>query len=98
MRMMWTVLVVGLLVLTAFAGIAAWYALAVPGTPHAGPLPPLTGEERDLAVRLRRHVEAIASVPHNVDHYAALERAAVGARPAVQALPPASLPQPASPS
>jgi len=76
MRMMWTVLVVGLLVLIAFAGIAAWYALAVPGTPHAGPLPPLTGEERDLAVRLRRHVEAIASVPHNVDHYAALERAA----------------------
>jgi Zn-dependent M28 family amino/carboxypeptidase len=36
----------------------------------------LTGEERDLAVRLRRHVEAVASVPHNVKHYQALEAAA----------------------
>jgi Zn-dependent M28 family amino/carboxypeptidase len=36
----------------------------------------VTGEEHDLAMRLKTHVMATASVPHNVKHYAALERAA----------------------
>lgn len=59
-------------------GVAAvlWFMLYVPGRPHQGPLPPLAAEERDLAGRLVRHVEAIASTPHNIRHDAALERAA----------------------
>lgn len=61
----------------AIAGFLAWYGLAVPGTPHTGALPAATTEEADLAQRLRRHVVAIASEPHNLHHPAALERAAV---------------------
>jgi hypothetical protein len=49
---------------------------SVPGRAHQGPLPPPTAEERGLAERLREHVRAVASVPHNVTHYPALERAA----------------------
>ncbi len=33
---------------------------SAPGTPHRGPLPPLTGEERLLAEWLREHVSALA--------------------------------------
>jgi Zn-dependent M28 family amino/carboxypeptidase len=39
-------------------------------------LAPLTTAERDAAVVLRRHVEAIAAEPHNVTFYPALQRAA----------------------
>ena len=59
------------------AGSAWWYVLGTPGRSYEGPLPPLTDEERDLAARLRRHVDAIASEPHNLDYPQALERAAV---------------------
>ena len=57
-------------------GLAVWYAIVFPRQPFAGPLPPLTSEEADLARRLERHVRAIASRPHNLDHYAELEAAA----------------------
>lgn len=66
--------VVALALLAVMAGAAAWYSLALPGRSHTGALAPVTGEEREIAVRLRRHVVAIASVPHNVAHYAALEQ------------------------
>lgn len=69
-------LLAGLATVSAAIALAGWYALAVPGRPHDGPLPPATDEERDLAVRLRTHVTAIASTPHNLRHYAALEQAA----------------------
>ena len=67
-----------ILILLPIAAIAfgAWYALAVPGTAHEGPLPDLTAEERNIATRLRTHVTAVASEPHNIKHYAALERSA----------------------
>jgi hypothetical protein len=67
----------GLLVLL-IAGLAAayWYTLSLPGEPYAGPPPPVTAAEQDLAARLRRHVVAIASEPHNVAYYAALEKSA----------------------
>jgi hypothetical protein len=48
----------------------------VPGTPHRGPLPPLTAEEQALAPRLKRHIEAIASREHNVAQYDELEKSA----------------------
>src|SRR5262249_34839719 len=61
-----------------FAALAwvAWYCLWLPGAPHRSPLLPLTEHEQALAARLRMHVIAIASEPHNIDHYPALERAA----------------------
>ena len=65
------------LVLAVAIGAAAfWYCLGVPGRPHRGPLPPATTEEADLAQRLKRHVTAIASAPHNVRYYAELQAAA----------------------
>jgi hypothetical protein len=64
------------LLLLAGLAAAAWYSFVVPGRPHEGPLPPPTAEERAMAERLRVDVTAIASVPHNVQHYEAFERAA----------------------
>jgi peptidase M28-like protein len=55
---------------------ALWYSLYVPGRSHRGPLPPLSAQEQDMAASLRRHVMAIASEPHNVAHYEALEASA----------------------
>lgn len=67
----------GLLVLLiAGLGAAYWYTLRLPGEPYAGAPPPVTATEQNLAQRLRRHVVAIASEPHNVAHYAALEKSA----------------------
>ena len=39
----------------------------MPGTSHAGPLPPLSDEERALAERLRRHVFTLAKSERNTD-------------------------------
>jgi hypothetical protein len=61
---------------TAGAFVAAKYMTTVPGAPHSGPLPALTTEERDVAIRLKRHIEAIGSRPHNIDHFDELEKAA----------------------
>lgn len=49
---------------------------AVPGISYAGPLPPLTSAEAQAARRLRSHIVAIASIPHNTRFPAALERSA----------------------
>ena len=62
--------------LIALAAAAYWYSLHVPGPAHEGPLPPLSADEARLAERLRRHVTAVASEPHNVRYHAALTRAA----------------------
>ncbi len=53
-----------------------WYMLVMPGRSHTGALPPLSDDERDLGQRLRRHVVAIASRPHNTDYPEELEAAA----------------------
>lgn len=71
-RWMWAALAIAGLVAAAL-----WYALALPGASHTGPLPPFTADETALAARLRRHVEVIASEPHNTTYPKALERAAV---------------------
>src|SRR6516162_2655190 len=59
-------------------GVAAllWYGLGMPGHSYDGPLPQATREEDDLAVRLKRHVVAVASAPHNIRHDDNLEKAA----------------------
>jgi Zn-dependent M28 family amino/carboxypeptidase len=76
MRKFLTVCLVGVALLAVMVGAAAWYSLALPGRSHKGALEPITDEEREIAVRLRRHVVAVASVPHNVAHHAALEQSA----------------------
>jgi hypothetical protein len=53
-----------------------WYGVGMPGRSYDGPLPPATREEDDLAARLRRHVVAVASAPHNIRHGDNLENAA----------------------
>jgi hypothetical protein len=65
-----------LVVLIVTIAAALWYSLGMPGRSYNGPPPPLTKEEADLAARLRRHVVALASTPHNIRHYANLEAAA----------------------
>jgi hypothetical protein len=65
-----------LLVLAALTAAAGWYMLALPGESYAGPQAPPTAAEQDLAKWLKRHVEAVASVPHNVAHPQDLERSA----------------------
>jgi hypothetical protein len=74
--MTWVALLVLPLAALAIA-LAGWYGLALPGRSHSGPLPAATSEERDVAGRLETHVRAIASEPHNLEHYEALERAAL---------------------
>src|SRR5262249_8447750 len=76
-RMFWMGMIIGLIVVSALAlALGAWYMFAVPGRSHRGPLPAATAVERDLAERLGAHVTAIASSPHNLQHYEALEDAA----------------------
>ncbi len=65
-----------LLVLAALSGAVAWYMMGLPGESYSGPSPPPSRAEQDLAARLKRHVTAIASLPHNIAHYAELEKAA----------------------
>src|SRR5262249_23517575 len=70
-----TVAIVLILMLPAAYG-SLHYTTGVPGRSHSGPLPPLTDEERALAVALKRHIEAIASREHNVHRYDELEKSA----------------------
>ena len=44
---------------------------------HTGGLPALADAERSTATRLRPHIRAIASRPHNIEHYDELEKAAL---------------------
>jgi hypothetical protein len=66
--------IVTLAVLLVVAGIH--YFTAVPGVPHAGPLPTLAEEEAATGARLLEHIRVIASRPHNVAHHDELEKAA----------------------
>jgi hypothetical protein len=72
--MLW--LVGTLLLIAVLIGAALHYMTSVPGPTHRGPLPPLTADEAAMARRLARHVAAIGSVPHNIEHYEELEKAA----------------------
>lgn len=53
-----------------------WFMVRVPGASYAGPLAPLNTAQAEIESRLRRHVAAIASREHNMEHPAALEAAA----------------------
>jgi hypothetical protein len=72
-------LALGVLLIFAAAALifaAFRYMTVVPGQAYSGPLPPLTVSEAGLAERLAAHITAVASKPHNLFHYAELERAA----------------------
>lgn len=62
--------------LLGLIGFALWYSIVFPRQPFAGDPPPLTAEEEDLSKRLETHIRAVASKPHNLDHYPDLEAAA----------------------
>ena len=53
-----------ILIVLPVAGVL--WMTSVPGQSHEGPLPPLVGEEMQLAAKLQEHVGAVASKPHNV--------------------------------
>lgn len=57
-------------------GLMLGYALVWPLQPRTGPSAATTAAEQDVAARLRAHLDAIASQPHNLYHYPALEAAA----------------------
>src|SRR5438067_10189866 len=54
------------LVAAAFVAAALWYVVGMPGRSYRGPLE-FSAEEKQLAARLRAHVEALASGERNVD-------------------------------
>ena len=59
--------VVAVLVLLAVLAGGAAFMTAMPGRSHTGPLPPLSGEDRALSLRLRLHVAALAANERNSD-------------------------------
>ena len=73
--MLWLLGTLGLVTVALVVGVL--WMTAVPGRSHAGPLPPLTPEQVELAARLWDHVQAVASRPHNIGHPQELERAAL---------------------
>ncbi len=73
--LLWLIGTLALLVVALVAGVL--WMTAVPGRSYAGPLPPLTPDQAQLAERLRDHVRAVASRPHNASHPQELEQAAL---------------------
>jgi Zn-dependent M28 family amino/carboxypeptidase len=66
--------------------------IAMPGSSHAGPLPPLTDEQRALADRLRKHVFELAKSERNSDlvtpsRYIAASLVSYGLKPTFQSFP-----------
>lgn len=64
------------LALVGIIALAVRYAIVFPRQPFTGPLPDLTDQDRATAGRLAAHLQAVASRPHNIDHYRELEAVA----------------------
>ena len=77
MRKSATPVVLCVLAVLATIPLSVRYYAYLPLYGHQGALPPASATDWELAGRLRDHVTAVASVPHNTDHPAALEAAAV---------------------
>lgn len=73
---MLTAVLLSLALAAALLVIAILYSIVFPRQPFRGPLHRPSRAERELAPRLEAHVRAVASRPHNVVHYAALQAAA----------------------
>jgi hypothetical protein len=77
MKMRRMLVLVGILFVFAVGVlVGVRYLTTVPGQSHSGPLPALASQEAETVRRLRAHVTAIASRPHNIEHYEELEKAA----------------------
>ena len=74
------------LTIAALAVAGAHYVTSVPGEPYKGPLPALANAEGVTSTRLATHIRAIASRPHNIEHYDDLEKAASYIERELQAL------------
>ena len=83
--MLWILGALGLLLVALPVAGVLWMT-AVPGRSHAGLLPPLTPDQAELAARLRDHVRAVASRPHNLGHPGELERAAAHIEAALEGM------------
>ena len=83
--MLWILGALGLL-LGALPVAGVLWMTAVPGRSHAGPLPPLTPDQLELAARLQGHVRAVAGRPHNLGHPEELERAAAHIEAALEGM------------
>lgn len=70
------VLVWGLVAVLATLFAVVRYCIVFPRQPYRGAPPAATSESVEAAARLRRHVTAVASVPHSVRYPDALEAAA----------------------
>lgn len=79
--------------IAAVLALAVWYSIVFPRQPYTGPLPPLTAEQSELVPKLAAHLEAVASRPHNVAHYADLEAAAVYIETTLKAYGHTAVPQ-----
>jgi hypothetical protein len=64
-------------VVTVLVVAGVRYVTSVPGVAHTGGLPALADAETVTASRLRTHIRAIASRPHNIEHYEELEKVAL---------------------
>ena len=64
-----------MLIAAVLAVASVRYVTSVPGVPHTGPLPALADAETAARARLAAHIRAIASRPHNIEHYDELEKA-----------------------
>lgn len=62
--------------LLALCACICLFDVVLPLQPHTGPLRDLTPEEKELAERLRRHVTAVASTPHNMHYHKNLDASA----------------------
>lgn len=76
------------------AAALLYYSVGMPGRSYDGPLPAASSEENDLAERLKRHVVAVASVPHNIRHFDNLEQSAQYIEKKLSALGARVAPQP----
>jgi hypothetical protein len=76
LRVRLAALTIVFLLLFGLPGATLVWMTAVPGHSYSGSLPSMTPGQARLAGRLRAHVAAIASGPHNVTHPDALEKAA----------------------
>jgi hypothetical protein len=91
--MLLTLTALGVMAVAAIVVAGARYVTAVPGQSHQGVLPPSSDAETATAARLRTHIRAIASKPHNIDHYDELEKSARYIEDALKALGYQPVPQ-----
>src|SRR5882757_9471917 len=75
-RRRWLTLLGIAVVVAAAVAAGALYMTAAPGVSYQGELPRTADAETATTMRLLGHLQAIATRPHNIDHYDELEKSA----------------------